>query len=119
MDIQFSLSFFRKHFRIPSGVKLCWCILVERNEDGSEHPRLGVMVCGTSKVIDVAARQFAQIGLPTPVSYEAYVARRSVDGDEYVFTSPEDICVRVPDSYVRDIYFRCVYSEEMMNQPLI
>lgn len=117
MEIKFSLSFFRKYFRIPSGVKLCWCILVEKSEKGEEK-RLGVMLCGTNKVIDVAARQFVQTELPTPVSYVAYVSHRSNSGDEIIFKY-EDGRLVLPVTYVADIYFRCVYSEEMMNLPLI
>ena len=120
MDISFSLSFFRKCFRIPGGVKLRWCILVEKEDDGSEQQRLGVMLCGTNKVIDIAAREFVQTGLPMPVSYEAYPATRSAEGDECVFVaSGTERRVNTPITYVSDIYFRCIYSEELMYQPLI
>lgn len=117
MDIKFSLSFFRKYFRIPKGIKLCWCILVERSE-GHEQQRLGVMLCGTDKVIDVAARCFVQTGLPMYVSYEAVPAVRKAEGNSVVFTDG-DRRIEVAESYVSDIYFRCVYSEELQYQMLI
>ena len=125
MDIGFSLSFFRKYFRIPGGVKLCWCILVEKSEKGEEK-RLGVMLCGTNKVIDVTARCFVQTGLVSvPVMYEAHPASRKMfthsdtGFTEEVFVTASGMRTWVPPTYVQDIYFRCVYSEEMMNQPLI
>lgn len=125
MEIKFSLSFFRKYFRIPSGVKLCWCILVEKSETG-EKKRLGVLLCGTNKVIDVAARCFVQIGLVSvPVTYSAYPARRKrltnsdTNFTEETFIADSGERIGVSPTYVQDIYFRCVYSEEMMNQPLI
>lgn len=120
MERKFSLTFFRRYFHIPEGQKICWCILVEKSEEGKENQRLGVMLCGSNKVIDIAARQFVQVGLPMPVSYSAYPAQRHVDGDDFTFTHyPEGQSVMLPSTYVDDLYFRCVYSEEMMNQPLI
>jgi len=116
--IGFSLSFLRKYFCIPRVVKLRWCILVEQSE-GQENLRLGVMLCGTNKVIDVAARKFVQTGLPTPVSYSAVSAIRRNEGDEVVFYGADERRLYLPNTYVEDIYFRCIYSEEMMNQPLI
>ena len=125
MDVKFSLSFFRKYFRIPRGVRLCWCILVEKSETGA-NKRLGVMLCGTNKVIDVAARCFVQIGLVgVSATYEVYPANRTkltnpdtdFTGEAFVADSGESI--QVSPTYVQDIYFRCMYSEEMMNQMLI
>lgn len=116
--IGFSLSFLRKYFRIPMVVKLRWCILVEQSE-GREQLRLGVMLCGTNKVIDVAARKFVETGLPTPVSYSTMSAIRRNEGDEVVFYGADERRLYLPCTYVEDIYFRCIYSEEMMNQPLI
>ena len=120
MKTDFSLRFFRKYFRIPLEVELCWCVLTEKdNETMEEQQRLGVMLCGTTKVIDVAARRFVQTGLPLPVSYEAFPAVCCHLDDEMVFNTRTGTQLRLPDSYVADIYFRSVYSEEMMNQPLI
>jgi hypothetical protein len=98
---------------------------VEKDELG-ERQLLGVMLCGTSKVIDVAARSFVQTGLMSaPVTYSAYPAHRGILKNpdtgltEVSFVLPSGERILVPPTYVQDIYFRCVYSEEMLNQPLI
>ena len=119
MEIKFSLTFFRKYFRIPAEFKLHWCILVEIDESGTECRRLGVMLCGTDKVIDVAARNFVQTGLPTHISYRAELATRRTKEDEYAFIGSDGSRIIVPVTYVSDIYFRSVFSEELQYQMLI
>lgn len=119
MEITFSLDFFRKHFHIPQGVRLCWCVIV-KNDDEYEKAlgRLGVMICNTNKVIDVVAREFVQTGSGLPLSYNAYPAT-VYEGDEMVFETPNGYRVNVSDTYITDLYFRSVYSEELISQPLV
>ena len=119
METTFSLDFFRKHFHIPQGVRLCWCVIVKNDdEDEKARGRLGVMICDTSKVIDVAAREFVQTGSGLPLSYNAYPAT-VYEGDEMVFETSNGYRVNVPDTYITDLYFRSVYSEELISQPLV
>lgn len=119
MEVKFSLSFFRKYFHIPNGMKLHWCVLVEKSAN-DEQRRLGVMLCATNKVIDVASRQFVQTDmLLMPVLYKAYPAILRKEEDEFVFTAIDGTVLRFPESYVSDLYFRSVFSEEMLFQPLI
>lgn len=120
MKIGFNLKFFREYFHIPKNVKISWCILEEISNDSSTR-RLGVMLEGTNKVIDVARKQFVQIMLWAPVFYQAEPAEKSVGRDEIYFYSlcDPDVFLSVPKSYVEDIYFRCVYSEQLIASPLI
>lgn len=116
MKNSFNLKFFRDFYRIPKTVGVYWCILVERSFQG-ENVRLGVGLADNNKVIDVAARTFVQIG-SFPVSYHAYKADRKVEGDEVVFTG-SGYEVRVPKTYVADIYYRSVYSKELAQDALL
>ena len=113
-----SLNFFRDFFRIPKRVRLAWCILVERGEGGYEQVRLGVRLRGTDKAIDVALREFVQLNLPTQISYTAVPAERKADGDEFVFTGAQ-YEVRVPVTYVSDIYYRSVYSDALVEDTIV
>ena len=117
MEQTLSLKFFRDFYRIPRTVGIGWCIIVERSATG-ENVRLGVSLPANNKVIDVAARQFIQIGLPTLVTYHAYPAVRKVEGDEVVF-SGSGYEIKVPKTYVTDIYYRSVYSKEMVQDTLL
>lgn len=111
------LGFFRELYQIPKNTEIDWCILVERSPKG-ENARLGIRLLAYDKVIDVAARQIVQLGLPTSTYYSAYPAKREVEGDEVVFTG-SGYMFRVPETYASDIYYRTVYSDELMKDTLI
>ena len=117
MEKTLSLKFFRDFYRIPRTVGIGWCILVEHSPNG-ETVRLGVSLPADNKAIDVAARQFIQLGLPALVTYNAYPAVRKIEGDEVVF-SGSGYEIKVPKTYVADIYYRSVYSKEMVQDTLL
>lgn len=117
MKIQLSLGFFRDFFRIPKNMEIDWCILVERSPQG-EKVRLGVNLLAYNKAIDVAARQFVQVGTPTIVYYSAYPAKRRTVNDNVVFKGA-GYEIKIPKTYVTDIYYRSVYSKEMLKDTLL
>ena len=112
MEITFSLDFFRKFFRIPQSVRLCWCIIVKDNSDDDEpaQGRLGVMICGKSEAINVAEREIVETGNGLPLSFSAYPAVM-FDGDKMEFKTSNGFSIDVPHTYIKDLYSRSVYSE--------
>ena len=112
MEITFSLDFFRKFFRIPQSIRLCWCIVVKDNGDDDEpaQGRLGVMICGKRKAIDVAEREIVETGTGLPLSFSAYPAVM-YDGDKMEFETSNGLFIDVPRTYIKDLYSRSVYSE--------
>ena len=111
MNVKNTLQFFREFFCIPRNVKIGWCILLECQR-GDCTPRLGVVLKGTDKAIDVAARRFVQIDGKSEVNYVALPAVRISQADSYVYRS-DNMTMSKPKTYVSDIYFRCVYSPEL------
>lgn len=109
-----TLKFFRKFYQIPKKQKLCWCLLEQMGVDAHPELRLGIMLPGTNKAIDVAARRFIQLCGCALVRYRAYPAKRRAvaGGYEYVCDS---LKITKPKHYVQDLYFACVYSNELMS----
>lgn len=116
MKIKTTLKFFREYFRIPEKVHLRWCMIRE-NYNGMLLKRLGVELVGTGKAIDVLRRCF--IEKDADGIYQFVSATRVSKGKNYVFVCEDRLEVEVPKTLVRDIYFRSVYSPEMMKQVLL
>ena len=112
-----NLKFFRAYFRIPRKYKLEWCILLESDEKGTVT-RLGVHLVGTDKAIDVAARYFVEIDGVSEVKYQMLPVVRKSKGDSYVYISSE-MRIERPKTFIQDIYFRCIYSPELMECELL
>lgn len=116
MKIKTTLKFFREYFRIPKKMPLRWCVIEELYESLILR-RLGVELVGTGKAIDVLRRCF--IEKDADGIYQFVSATRVSKGKNYVFVCEDRLEVEVPKTLVRDIYFRCVYSDEMIKQVLL
>ena len=105
------MSFLRDFFRIPENVQTCWVLI----HDEELPPRLGLELVGLKKVIDVPDGCFHQVYewmQLKPVSH-----RTNKNGEEF-FASDDESLILAPD-YVRKLYFRRVYSKELMATPLL
>lgn len=117
MEIRFSLECIRKIFHIHPRKKIFWCVLVEKFPEGERY-RLGVGLAHSNKAIEVGARRFVQLNGSALVSYHAYPAKKSKKDGMYTFRSCGG-CVEVPETYISDVYYRSIYSEDMMDMPLL
>jgi hypothetical protein len=118
MERKNSLAFFRKHFRVPKKVKLQWCILVKN--DNPLTKRLGILVTGTNKAIDVPQRRFIQVNIGDEDGFSAYPARKTRTRHNINYFSLDGkATLTTPESYIKDIYFRAIYSRELIEQFLI
>ena len=118
MERKNSLAFFRKHFRVPKKVKLQWCILVKN--DNPLAKRLGILVTGTDKAIDVPLRRFIQIAPDDQDGFTAHPAQKKKTKSCLIFTSVDGKnLLTIPEEYISDIYFRAIYSPKLMEQFLI
>ena len=116
MEIKFSLKFFREYFHIPRKVRLQWC-LIEYLIDGKSVFNLGVKLGNADKVIDVAKRQFVQQRY-APVYCNVFAAQRKSGPTAYVFVNSLGKKLTLPKSYVKDVYFRSIYSQELLKADL-
>lgn len=116
MEIKTTLKFFREYFRIPKKVSLRWCV-IEEMYDMSLLKRIGVELVGTDKAVDVLRRCF--IERDSQGGYRFVPAKRIAKKEEYLFQCENGTSVEMPKRLVRDIYFRSVYSEEMIKQVLL
>ena len=66
--------FLREFFGIPRKYKLEWAVIVEKNKDGSKSCRLGLLLDGNPKAVDVMKRRFIQNELLLPVVRKTYPA---------------------------------------------
>lgn len=104
------MSFLREFFRIPEHVQTCWVIIHDEH-----HMRLGLEIVGRQKFIDIADACFCQVCPkmdPKPASHV-----KSKESERF-FTSDGESLILAPN-YVRKLYFRRVYSEELMATPLL
>ena len=105
------MSFLRDFFRIPGNVQTCWVLI----HDEELPTRLGLELVGLKKVIDVPDGCFHQV-------YEWMklkpVSHRSEKNSEEFFASDGE-SLHLTKDYVRKLYFRRVYSEELMATSLL
>ena len=118
MKVKNTLRFFREFYHIPQRIKLKWCILQETHRSTTVL-RLGVVLIGTDKAIDVAARNFVQIDNSSEVNYKVLPARRVNCKNWFMYISNGETRLCTPKTYVHDIYFRSVYSPELQNSILL
>lgn len=121
MEIKFTLTFLREYYRIPKRMKLQWCIVEEVSRSRSGEPerelRPGVLLSGTNLYIDIAQRRFFSTLKIGNVSRTAHAAKRTGDGNHFVF-SADGLTVRVDKNYVQDLYYTSVYREELLKTTL-
>ena len=111
-----SKRFLREFFGIPRKYKIVWAVIVEKGKDGSKSCRLGLLLDGTPKVLDVMRRRFIQNELLLPVERKAYPAEKSSDGKCVQFDTLGDVheTVRLSKNELDVEYFTAHYSPELM-----
>ena len=109
-------KFLREFFRIPRKYRLVWAVIVETDRGGAKSCRLGVLLDGTSKVLDVMKRKFVQSELLLPVKRVTYPAKRSLDGKWVQVDTLGDVheTVRLNRNELDVEYFTAHYSPELM-----
>lgn len=111
-------NFLREFFGIPRKYELLWAVIVEKNKDGSKSCRLGLLLKGTNKAVDVMKRKFIQAEILEPVKRMTYPAKKSTCGGYVQFdTKDPDVheTVRVNKGYLDVEYFTAKYSPELMD----
>lgn len=112
-----TLAFLRRFFGIPRKYKMKWAIIVEENKDGQVECRLGVLLSGTHKTVDVINRRFVESELQLPVKRMTYPAKKKNDGRSVQFDTLDDkVCksFRISKSKLHEVYFTAHYSPELM-----
>ena len=109
-------KFLREFFGIPSKYQLFWSVIVETDKDGAKSCRLGLLLGGTSKVLDVMKRKFVQSELLLPVKRVTYPAKKRSDGKCVQFDTLGDVheTVRLNRSELDVEYFTARFSPELM-----
>ena len=104
------MSFLRDYFRIPSQVKTRWVFIHDNDRE-----RLGLELIKQNKVIDVADACFRQSS--QDMNLRPVIHAMHEKGEEFISGSGDKLLVT--RDYVRKLYFRRVYSEELMATPLL
>lgn len=109
-------KFLREFFGIPRKYRLVWAVIVETNKDGAKSCRLGLLLDGTPKVLDVMKRKFVQSELLLPVKRMTYPAKKRPDGKCVQFDTLGDVheTVRLNRNELDVEYFTAHYSPELM-----
>lgn len=111
MEIKSTLKFFRDFHRIPKSQKLEWCICRYDIQSNSDYKQcLGVLLTGTGKFIDIANGQFREIYGPMRVE----TVKRESDGGWYFYIG-ETMMMRTPKYYIHDMYYKRVYTKDMID----
>ena len=110
------LVFLRRFFGIPRKYKLAWAVIVEIDKEGSKSCRLGVLLGGTPKAIDVIKRRFVQSELSLPVKRNTYPATKKTDGVYVQFDTLGDVheTVRLNRNELEVEYFMAHFSPALM-----
>ena len=112
-----NLTFFRNYFKIPRKYKLSWCVIVVYSDE--RKLRLGVNLVGSGKIIDVAKGEFARLDSDYSCdTYTAFNAVRKSRGDFFEYHATNGSVLTLPKTFVNDVFYKKVYSEELMNDPL-
>ena len=108
--------FLREFFGIPRKYKVVWAVIVEKGNDGSKSCRLGLLLEGTPKAVDVMKRKFIQSELSMPVERKTYPAKKCSDGKWVQFDTLGDVheTVRLSKNELGVEYFTSHYSPELM-----
>ena len=111
-----SKRFLREFFGIPRKYKIVWAVIVEKGKDGSKSCRLGLLLEGTPKAVDVMKRKFIQNELLLPVERKTYPAKKRSDGKCVEFDTLGDVheTVRLNKNELDVEYFTARYSAELM-----
>ncbi|MBQ8482653.1 MAG: hypothetical protein IJ532_09030 [Alphaproteobacteria bacterium] len=109
-------KFLRGFFGIPNRYRLVWAVIVETDKDGAKSCRLGLLLDGTPKVLDVMKRRFVQCELLLPVKRVTYPAKKRLDGKYVQFDTLGDVheTVRLNRSELDVEYFTARFSPELM-----
>lgn len=104
------MSFLREYFHIPHQIETRWVFIHDNQQE-----RLGLELIDHSKVIDVADACFRQscekLNL-IPVSHMLHEK-----SEEFVTDDGDRLWL--PKHYVRKLYFRRIFSEELLATPLL
>ena len=107
-----TFKYIREIHRIPKSQKLAWCIIHYPDAERPERcHRLGVLLVGTDKAIDLADAVFIQ----NRSDQKAVIATREKDGDWYRYISEDGFVLRLPYCFISDMYFSRVYSRDLMD----
>ncbi|MBO6281365.1 MAG: hypothetical protein J6N49_02410 [Alphaproteobacteria bacterium] len=111
-----SLGFLRRFFGIPRKYKLAWAVIVEIDKEGSKSCRLGVLLSGTPKAIDVMKRRFVQSELLLPVKRNTYPATKKCERGYAQFDTQGDVheTVRLNRNELEVEYFVSHFSPALM-----
>lgn len=112
-----SKKYLREFFAIPHRFELSWAVIVETDKDGIKSCRLGLLLKGTTKAVDVMKRKFIQAELLEPVKRVTYPAKKSTWGGYVQFDTTDPNVhetVRVNKGYMNVEYFTARFSPELM-----
>lgn len=113
-----TFKFFRNYFHIPARIPLQWCLIRESSKLG-DNLRLGILLKGTDRYIDVAMRRFFQtIDCPL-IKRECSPAQRHAQKNDYTYISEAGWTLTKSKHYIRDIYFCSIFSEELIKTRLL
>lgn len=108
-------KFIREVHGIPKSQKLSWCLIIYSEAERPERlVRLGVALLGTNKAIDLSDGVF----INDNSWHKVELATRRTIGDYYIYES-ENHVQRLPNYFVSDMYYKRVYSKEMMESYLL
>lgn len=108
----------RRFYGIPRKYKLSWAVIVEESKDGQISCRLGVLLDGTAKVVDVKNRRFIQSELLMPVKRFVYPAKKTRDGRYVQFDTLDkqvNKSVRMCMNELDVEYFTSRFSPELLD----
>ena len=112
-----TLQFIRDFHRIPLRQKISWCIIAYDRADCTKD-RIGVFLEGTNKAIDLSTGNFEQVGREENATRRVFIVKRESEGDWHLYRHPERV-VRLPKYYISDMYYRRVYSRDMIESYLL
>ena len=106
MDLRFfnSFKFLRRYFNLPGNKKLKWGIVEESHSSEDAEFRLCVLICGTDKYIDIAARRIFSQANCRLIKRLAVPAKRLSAGKEYAYIADNGWLIRLPKTFIADVY---------------
>ena len=111
-----TFKFIREIHRIPKSQKLAWCIIHYPDAERPERRlRLGVILEGTDKAIDLADGVFIQ----NCSNQKAMIATREKQGDWYHYECQEGYTLHLPYYFISDMYYKRIYSTDLMDSYLL
>lgn len=104
------MTFLRDYFKIPRNIETRW-VLFEENH----RFHIGVELVGHNKIIDVADACFRQSYKDTNIKPVIHVVGEFGE----IFTSEDNVNVQCKKNYVREMYFRRIFSKKLLETPLL